>query len=468
MTVIQYYKKHHLIINCLLFVLILAIIGVFNYIPYNPNGIHLARQSDGYSFILHYANNGLNLFEPGNLNVESNDGKCVSELPILYYLEAIIFKGSGLLFGVPELICLIFLVIAFGACNALFFDYLQDYLLSFFSTVLLFSSTVLLYYGHRNMPDAPGLAFLFLGLRHYYKFIKYQDRGLVTSVVLLTFATLFKPALFFFQGGLILYSLFLNKTYNIRRIFAYQSIGVIVVLLWVVLINHYNKVNHVFYYTTQIRPFWTYDLTRTLRAIDIMWHYWYSKYYFQSTLHLFASFLLIVFFSPLVNRKQRFVAFLAIGSSLVYFALFTEQFIDHDYYFIPFIPTLGIITAIAIKALLEWKKQVVSVIVSVIVIIISLLSMDYASLNLKRRFTQNLDLHTAIRYKALQIKSKVDALDPSGKKEVIVYGEHSRNISLVFLKRRGWMYKPDYQMDKGWVKSAIKIDLNNFTVIPGE
>lgn len=468
MIFLGYYKKHHLWLNVLFFAAILYVIGVFNYIPYSPNGIHLARQTDGYSFILHYANNGMNLFQPGNLNVESSDGRCVSELPILYYLEAIIYKSTGILFGLPESISVLFLLIAFWACNSLLFEYLKNRWISFATSLILFSSTVLLYYSHRNMPDAPALAFLFLGFRNLYMYPWNSRNKIFKTVLFLTLATLFKPALFFFQGGLLGLTILFHKNFQSKKVIYFQILGVGVILAWVFLINFYNTTNHVFYYTTQIRPFWTYSFERTERALDIMWSYWYSKYYFQSTLHLFGTLILVALFNPKVSFLERVIVVLSIGSSLVYFALFTEQFIDHDYYFIPFIPTLGIVTAIAVKSLLAYDRQIIQYAIVMVLAVISVLSLDYARINLMRRFFQEPDLHTVIRYKALLLKKKVDELDPTGKMEVIVYGEHSRNISLVFLNRRGWAYKNDYQMDKGWVKKAIKVDLDNYTVVPGE
>jgi len=89
-------KKYRAVLLLLLFLLLTIVAApfwkIFNYRPYS---VHQWRQSDCASYVKTCYRNGIGLFTPGTYYLGSQNGRVISEFPILYFLAAKIEKFTG-------------------------------------------------------------------------------------------------------------------------------------------------------------------------------------------------------------------------------------------------------------------------------------------------------------------------------------------------------------------------------------
>ena len=190
----------------LLFILILFLVALFfgyQQIIFNrPQSIHKWRQADAASLALNYYQNGMHFFAPEVNNLTSDggtSGKCMtSEVPILYYSTAILYK----VFGYHDFLFRLLntLLFFFG----LFYLFKTIFLLSkdtFWSialTLLIFSSPVLVYYGNNYLSNSTAFAFTLVGWYFFIRFLMEKQRRLFyISLVIFFCAAMFKVTALF-------------------------------------------------------------------------------------------------------------------------------------------------------------------------------------------------------------------------------------------------------------------------------
>ena len=106
-----------------------------------------------------------------------------------------------------------------------------------------------------------------------------------------------------------------------------------IIFFWYYYAILYNNFNHANHYSTSPFPFWKDSKERIMMAFDMIINYWYSKYYFQSTMHFFLVTILVYTIFIKKNLADIILILLLLLSTSIYFSLFLVQFIDHDYYF---------------------------------------------------------------------------------------------------------------------------------------
>jgi len=174
---------------------------------------------------------------------------------------------------------------------------------------------------------------------------------------------------------------------------------------------------------------------------DYIIRYWYTKYYFQSTFHVFCIFIIFgLLFIKKSSRLPALLTYILFAGSICYFVLFYIKFRDHDYYFITFIP---VIIFLIVNALLTFKNKFPKIFNSIFIkaafLLLAVLSLNYGKLNLHRRYNNNKgDKFANI---GIVIKDTGKQLDSSGIStyaKFIVVTDFTPNGSLYFLKRSGW------------------------------
>jgi 4-amino-4-deoxy-L-arabinose transferase-like glycosyltransferase len=445
--------------NYLFLILLLAFYAILDYqtiLFLRPQGIHFIRQTDVLSFVANYFNNGFNFFQPQVFNLQSIEGKAVGEFPVLYYITAL----SYLLFGEHEFILrLLTMAIAstgffclFKLLNSLLHDLFYAITFSF----LFISSTILLYYVNNFLPDASALGFTLIGWYFFFAYLKNEKKqsSLLATYIFFTLASLIKVTYFISPIAAIasiLYSGFSNRT-SIRKIvrnnfvlLLFFTISLVLVLGWNLYVIRYNMVYQDHYFLIHSTPIWSLSKTRIIEVWDFITHYWYSKYYFQSTIHFFVSIIFVgVFFKRKSERMLGILTFFLALGSMCYFVLFYAQFKDHDYYFIALIPAIIFLVMNAFITLRnKFPKWINSYITKALLLLLCVLSLNYAREKLIQRYKNTELLNGGIVTLLAETRNYIDSIGISDDAKFVVMTDATPNGGLYFINRPGWTLKDD-------------------------
>ncbi len=443
------------------------ILDFHNILFFRPQGIHFIRQSDSLSFVANYYKNGFHFFEPQVFNLQSTDGKAACEFPILYYITALLY----LIFNEHEFILrLLTLSIASAGFLYLFkliLLLLKDVVYAFAFTFLFISSTVLLYYSNNFLPDPSALGFTLIGWYCFFNFFKNgkNKKSLLLCFIFFSLAALLKVTYFINPVAAILsvftYEFFRKKGFkkgvikNIFPLILFAS-SLTLIFLWNAYVLYYNQINHDNYFLVHALPLW--DLSKNESAVvwDHILNFWYSKYYYQSTFHVFAMIIIAgIFF---IRKSEKLILipalFLAAGSTC-YFVLFFAAFKYHDYYFITLMPSIIFIiisTFVAIKNKFpKWSNHYAA---KSLVILLCVLSLNYAKEKLVQRYINNEDLHSSIGTKLADSRKFIDSLVPENAK-VIIVTDQTPNGALYFINRSGWNIRDTSEKSKADIATYI-------------
>lgn len=138
---------------------------------HHPCSVHQWRQCDGASYALNYFQNDRNFLKPQVMHRLAEDGTAISELPIVYYLAAQLYKIFG--FHDYYIRWLHFIIFSIGLLyitkTAMFFT--RHLFLQLIPALFTLTSAYIFYYGANFLPDVPALSFAMIG---FYFFVKYN------------------------------------------------------------------------------------------------------------------------------------------------------------------------------------------------------------------------------------------------------------------------------------------------------
>ncbi|MES2131273.1 MAG: hypothetical protein V4506_02930 [Bacteroidota bacterium] len=435
-------KNFEKLLFFVLFSLVLLFLDFQSLFFLQPRSFHFIRQTDSLSFINYYTKTGFNFFNIGNLNLYNGTGKTACEFPIFYYIVALLSKtGIKSYLLLKFLYLIIFFITSF--CTYSFIRKKNRFIDALSITFLLFSSTVILYYTLNYIPNYPALCFTLIACIYFLNYIETNTKKDINlSIVFFLFASLLKITFAIYPIACFLYlavRFFIYKK-NERKPLLFFIMSFVVVVIWNFHVVYYNTVNHANYYLTATKPLWSATSGERHEVIDFILNYWLYKYYYQSTIHLFfiVIFLSLIFYKKL-NRHYFFVSLLFFLGVTSYFILFFKQFRDHDYYFLEFIPLLFLVfyhSFITIKHI--GNHKIVQAILSGIILIISLLSINYAKINLQRRYDKPFEQVSKIAYTLEGMEAKFDSLAISKDAKVLVIPDNTMNGSLYYINRFGY------------------------------
>ncbi len=305
--------------------------------------MHQWRQTDAYSITYNYYAEGMHFFEPKIHNQTSTEGKAVGEFPIIYYIDALIWKITGPSFFSARVLNL---CIAFLGLFALFKTIkllLNDYFFAFIIPVLIFSSPLYGFYSNSFLINIPALSFLFIGWYYCLKF--YYNKSsllLVVSIFFLSIAGLLRPTMLI--GFLPFYAvLFLELIgYFKSTIFFKKTVHSAILILpaifiygWMTFTKNYNAANNSNYFLSTIRPIWENE------NIPLVWSKlsfgMFSEWYHTSVRTIFCLIFLWLILNPKKQNKFLFFFTCSIVLELIlYVLLWFSNFDVHDYYLIEF------------------------------------------------------------------------------------------------------------------------------------
>jgi len=448
----------------------------YNYIDYiqmEPRSLHSWRQADCLSFVLNFYNGTTTFMEPGvnNLGI-TGDGKIASDFPIIQYAVAQIWKVTGVNTPIYRLVDLCFLILGLFYIYKLYSYWFKDKnWLAVVLTGIIFTSTILAYYGPTSLSDIQALG---LSCAAFYFFIVWLDhkkkKELVIALSLFAFAGLLKMSSAFIFAIALAYLI-------IRLLFGQKedkkdllSLSTLLLLFlpfipWIVWYSHvhqYNQIHPNDFFLIGILPIWE------IPRLEI--NYIMARLFGELMPYVLSvSVLFILFIAVLTWFLTRIKSFftesylrlliplLALAS---YILLFFKVFSVHDYYLLNMMPilviVLGLITKYALeeyRAFFDYKAIQMSFILVLVILThqtavitrarIELKDWGYAPVVLaaeKYDFLKWNSYYDRSRYEIVETieERQLDSLGIDKTKKVMCLGDHTINRSLYVIDRLGF------------------------------
>lgn len=330
-------KKTHNLFFLLLILLVSLIFNQMKTMSDPPSSVHQWRQSDGYSIALNYYNDGMHFFEPKIHFQDSKEGKAVGEFPIIYYIQAIIWKITGPSYFVARFTVFILSILGLFALFKTVYGLVQDTFASYVLPLLLFSSPLFAYYSNSYLTNVPALSFLFVGWYFLIRFsqnIKFSN--LLIAVVFVSLSGLLRPTMLIGYLPLILvFFMHRNKTEMRERIIYATALTLpfFLVICWVLYTKAYNTENGSVYFLSNIRPLWICE------NIPHVWskltHNMLDEFYHGSVRTIIVLVLLVMLLTVKKQKRDFSILVFGIAAGLVLYIILWFSNLDvHDYYLI--------------------------------------------------------------------------------------------------------------------------------------
>ena len=452
--------------------IVLAVSCYYGYprmLAERPQSIHAWRQADDASFALNYYQDGMHFFQPEVNNLTTNGGTSGKTAPgentYMYYFIAVLYHIFGYHDFIFRLVfTLIFLTGLFFLYKSVFYLF-KDVFWATALPILIFTSPVIMYYGNNYLPNAPALAFVFIG---WYYFFRYRDEGKdrylwIFMLFFLLAGWLKITALLSLVaiGGMFImewiFGLKIRKTEKIFRspgkFILTASILVLLVGSWIVFSEWYNRVNDSTYFVQKAFPFWTFSMEELHKVVYNIRHIWLTDYFHPIVLVFFGG--TIIFILLHIRKSSRFFIltnlFLLAGI-LVFVMMFFWFFRDHDYYTINLyiLPVFLVLTTLDIIKT-NYPRFFRSLIVKSLFAVFLLFNVWYAQKTVSERYTGKAnesylnmrDLYSVTPYLRQIGISHMDT---------VIFVPANNHVSLYLMNVKGWTQYIDTRFGKGaWV-----------------
>ena len=418
----------------------IAATGIFRYMEGPPRGVHQWRQTDCASIALNYFQDSPGFFHPQEHNLTGENGATVSEFPVLYYLDAQLYR----LFGAHELIMrlvnLLFLVAGLGYLYRLGMLLHGSFLLAMIPVLLLISSPVWVYYGVHFLPNVPAISCCIAGWFYFFQWRETPSKKwLITWLVLFLSGALLKTSdgMSLLTAGIILLLQERKEAWWKRGWFAGGLVTLMLLGIWIMFAAWYNRIHQNELSLIGILPFWQYD-GDYFQSIA-------ARFYRDWSLHLFHPAVWVIlglmclqvfmFFKRLPVLLRQVIRWTGIGS-VVYLLLWTEPLYHHDYYMLtPFIFLIFLV--IGSMYLLRRRTAVVSNAIGGILTAGSLAVILLYQPGMQELRNQGVQYEN-VASGFYTIGPWLESMGVPPDARVISVGDQTRNISLYLMNRRGW------------------------------
>jgi len=466
----SYFPKKSAWVFLLLFITLFFVYDFQHIAFYSPQSVHQWRQCDCLSFSLNYFQDNNSFWQP-QMNYLGNDnsGKTVSDFPLIYYSVAQLWK----IFGRHEFIFrFLVLFIAFCGLFALFRTIerlFKDSFWGLFISLMLFSSTIFVYYSFNFLMNVPAFGLALVALYFFYRFAEAQNIWFwILSLLFFLLAGLLKiPALTSFMA-IFLYFLaekfgFVPLKYRIFSSHKYIGLSFLVLFIpifaWYFYAAQYNKQHNQGIFLIGILPIWDYSWENIKHVIKYAHILWFKSYH--SPISQYLSALMLVFLI-IKHKKWNFrFKFLTINLALGFFAyiiLWFQVFDNHDYYLInQLIFMLFILVSFLYYLKQNHPKFFSSHWLKIAAVLLLTYNIHLCQKNLHVRYHGWPNKKYVEYYKAFEeIKPLLYQLNIMPDDKVLVYEKSkSFNIALYLMNRKGWTNAVDLMRDSNQVAEKI-------------
>jgi hypothetical protein len=436
---------------------------MYNYhevLSYRPDGVHQWRQTDCLSFTdrMYRGESNFGSTAIAFLGHEGS-GKTVSEFPILYWMNAIIWKITGKQEWTYRLLVLLLFHIGLFALFKTAEGILKDSLWAFITTFGLFTSPFLAYYANNFLADVPAFSLVLMAWYFVYRFYKKRQ---VSSLYIIGFLFLFAGLLkataalslialmisFLLRAGPI--SIMTWQTEDTwkpyaKRIWAIFGILCIAWIAWYSYARSYNQEHNKDIFLIGILPIW--EVTYA-QANEILFHvgntWWH--HFFRPILHavLWGLFLIMLLSLRGVPAFFRSILLTVSLGFVSFFLLYFQVFDQHDYYALNL---LILYPCIVIGFLLYVKQKRKSVFRALPIQFLSVLLLmhcaDFTRRRMLSRYEMNPITHTGVFF---EIEPWLRAQGVQRTDKIISIPDKSPNISLYLSGSIGWSQFADFKV----------------------
>lgn len=414
--------------------------GIFMLAGQGPMGLHFIRQTDGLSFISRYYMDNMPLLSPATLNLDSIDGRAASEFPIFYWLCAKLYHLTG---ERDYLLRIIYLVIFYLGSFHLFrliTLLLKDRLIALGMNLIFLSSTIILYYGANYLPDVPAMMFVFCGWYYFVKYIQQNKKpDLYLSLFFFTFAGLMKlTAGFNLVAAIIIFVYQYRKQIRIFPALA-MALSLAILASWLLYVRWYNQHYGQGYFLFSYKAIWDISGTRIKEIFHFILDNWAIRYYRPNTWIVFAVLIgtgVLTFKKE--NLKSLLPYLLIFAGGVAYLLLYFQQFNDHDYYFITFIPALlALVTGAVILLFERFPRLRNSTFVKIAFMLLTFFICQETAKDTKWRIFSYRDKFELVAKKIEAYKTEINS--KLKKEDLLVIAPHfSPSGGLYYLRRKGF------------------------------
>ena len=415
-----------------------------------PASIHYIRQTDSLAFISHFRHYTMDLFRPGILDLRNapQNGMCAGEFPIVYWLIAGIEQVVGDMPYLLKWVNLVLVLVGYWFLIRAVSQITKSFSTALGVGLLLFNSSVLVYYACNFLPDVAAYGLVLVGWSYAMPtlFNGGVQRNSITLIAFILAGMLKAPMAMHLLVWVIL--LMLNGSMEFRSVkgrflgLGREWVGLLLVACWHFYVIWYNAEHGSRYFLTWIEPIWEMSADERVFVADLAWNYWWTKYLHPTTWHFVAVtlVLLVVMYkrsSISVNRTIALLALFSLGFILCFF----RKFADHDYYFITLMP---LVVWLIITAVLTLRKMVPKRLFNILFIpgiwLLALASGSLAKLELERRYARTPDRYARTENLVNGLRDHMKSVKLPRTARVVVVGDSTSNGALLELGRQGWTY----------------------------
>jgi len=417
------------------------ILNFNNILCLSPTGIHFTRQTDSLSFVYQYYWKHHLLFQPHVFSQDSKEGMAACEFPLLYYIVAKLYT----VFGEREIVFRCLNLFIFTSSITILQTAIRPTgkIISYLIPIGITSSTILLYYSCNFLPEiaAFSISLIAIAIIIIIKSIGYRPLYGWLIMVLLTFSTLTKITYGIYGISIAILITYLFWTNQISRkkftnYLVLITIHLIIVFAWYLYASLYNKISGDSYFLLKARPIWETPRDTWTSSISFITTYWNSAFYHPALRYFFALSMIWNLFHYYKTNKSIFIFIISLKlGCLSILVLFSLHFVDHDYYFVCFIPTIAINLYLFFHSIRGHKYYYRSAILVFFVGILS--SLIYADNKLDLRYFKNMESQQLISSKLLNGARILDSLGISKDSQILLLGDETKNGGLYTLRRNG-------------------------------
>lgn len=453
--------------------------GYHQIVNYQPQSIHMYRQTDCLSIAMNYYHDQQPFHKPAIHNQIADNGQSgmvAGEFPLLYYVVAQGWHLIGYHIWVYRALNSLILLFGLLALFNLLFRILKDAVWSAIITLLVFASPVIAFYGCNFLTNTTSLGLVFIASNLSYQFAyKKKYVYFIGGVICFTLAGLMKvSSLIPWVVWIFIWLVSYLKPFRLRLVGHFpkgiwMTIGFLFtagsIFGWYYYVSQYNLIHGAAYTPNNIVPLWKESPLETQKIWRDFTHFLIFQSYNRISLgilmliNLFNWILAFVFFkkNPLVYFALCLVTLGCILQVIFWFHFFG----NHDYYLIEFTHFwIAIILTFLLCIHSIFPKLYKSYILKIIFSIFIVCNLYYAKLNLDFRYSHQAadihhprfpmtqfeagwwewqqQVHHQLELPLFHLASLLDKCGVEKNDRILCLPDESSNVSLVMANRKGY------------------------------
>lgn len=432
---IQHYKHIHIvIIELALFISLILHFPVFDY---DLIGYHVWRQTQTQTVIENFCTQDFCILNPRLNNLEFPDGIIRMEFPLYQWIIACFCK----LFGRHILVTRIatFIIGAFSVFGfyLLANSILKNKTIAAVGAWVISFSPIFYYYTINPLPDNLALCFGIYAL--YFFVVYYQEaktKQLIFFSVFISLAALCKLPFILFATPFAVY--WIKSKIKVKELTIFIAFLLLLIIWYVSVISSWEGngvVKGIFANNVSIHKYLDYLQGNLISTIPEL----YINY---AAVLLFVAGVFYLFKNKMIknNNVANYFFFGLVGVTA--YMLFELNMITtvHDYYLLPFLPFLFLISLYGFKVLIKKKQQYIRVLAFVCILILPLT----AYIRIQTRW--NL-IDPGFNPALLNYKKQIQSLIPEN--AICLTGnDDSQMVNLYYLNRKGYTFYEDNLNDE--------------------